>query len=109
MIIFASTMKSSGKQSRNNCRHCTMKSRASSTRCRGNRAMNKKAGRGLSILAGSVFFVGSVNAADLIVNGSFESVTGGTPQYGGITDGTETGWDGVVSSLPYSGAFYSGP
>src|SRR5580765_7697646 len=65
--------------------------------------------RGLAILAGSLWFVGSVNAADLIVNGSFESVAGGTPEYGGRTDGTETAWNGVVSSLPYSGAYYAVP
>src|SRR5216684_4966051 len=71
--------------------------------------MNETSRRGLAILAGGLSFVGAVNAADLVVNGSFESVTGGTPQYGGRTDGTETGWNGAVSSLPYSGAFYAGP
>ena len=65
---------------------------------------------GLAILAGGLAFVGTSSGADLIVNGSFESVTGGTPQYGGLTDGTETGWSGVVSTLPYAGTVYfSGP
>ena len=70
-------------------------------------ALRSKAG--LAILAGGLSFVGIATATDLIVNGSFETVTGGTPQYGGITDGTETGWNGSVSSLPYSGAYYAGP
>src|SRR5438477_6406032 len=65
--------------------------------------------RGLAILAGGLSFAGAVNAADLMVNGSFESVTGGTPQYGGRTDGIEAGWNGIVSSLPSASAFYAGP
>ncbi len=63
----------------------------------------------VAILASSLSFVGTANAVDLILNGGFESVTGGTPQYGGRTDATEAGWNGIVSSLPYSGAYYSGP
>src|SRR5205085_11101408 len=65
---------------------------------------------GSAILAGGLAFVGAATAAELIVNGSFESVTGGTPQYGGLTDGTESGWSGVVSTLPFSGTVYfAGP
>ena len=68
-----------------------------------------KSKMGVAILASSLSFVGTANAVDLILNGGFESVTGGTPQYGGRTDATEAGWNGAVSSLPYSGAYYSGP
>src|SRR5207244_8877607 len=68
-----------------------------------------KSKMGVAILAGGLSFVGTANAVDLILNGGFESVIGGTPQYGGRTDGTEAGWNGIVSSLPYSGAYYSGP
>ena len=68
-----------------------------------------KSKMGVAILASSLSFVGAANAVDLILNGGFESVTGGTPQYGGRTDATEAGWNGIVSSLPYSGAYYSGP
>jgi hypothetical protein len=72
--------------------------------------MRTKSKTGLAILAGGLSFVGSANATDLIQNGSFESITGGTPQYGGITDGTAPGWNGVVSTLPYSGtAYFAGP
>src|SRR2546425_7192039 len=65
---------------------------------------------GVRIIAGGLCFVGGASAIDLIQNGSFESITGGTPQYGGITDGTAPGWNGVVSTLPYSGTVYfAGP
>ncbi len=71
--------------------------------------MRTKSKTGLAILTGGMSFVGAVNAIDLIQNGSFESITGGTPQYGGITDGMEAGWSGVVSSLPYSSAYFTPP
>jgi hypothetical protein len=50
---------------------------------------------GLSILAGGLAFVGSANAADLIVNGSFED--------GGV------GWVGTFGTYNYSAAYYAGP
>ena len=71
--------------------------------------MRTRAKAGLCIIAGGLFFVGAATATDLIVNGSFETVTGGAPEYGGIKDGTETGWNGIVSSLPYSPAYFDGP
>jgi len=51
---------------------------------------------GLSILAGGLAFVGSVNAADLIVNGSFEDPPG-------------TGWVGGFGTYNYSAAYFAGP
>src|SRR5437867_4966386 len=51
---------------------------------------------GLSILAGGLAFVGSANAVDLIVNGSFES-------------GPGVGWVGYFQTYNYSAAYYSGP
>jgi phosphatidylinositol-3-phosphatase len=72
--------------------------------------MRAKSKTGVAILTGALSFVGAANAIDLIQNGSFESIAGGTPQYGGITDGTAPGWNGVVSTLPYSGTVYfAGP
>src|SRR5258707_15446568 len=74
------------------------------------KSMRTKSKTGLAILAGGLSFVGAANAIDLIQNGSFESIAGGTPQYGGITDGTAPGWNGGVSTLPYSGTIYfAGP
>jgi hypothetical protein len=65
---------------------------------------------GLSILAGGLSFVGAANAVDLILNGSFEAITGGTPNsYNSITDGTLAGWDGVVSGISYGFNYFSGP
>ena len=67
---------------------------------------------GLSILAGGLSFVGAANAVDLLTNGSFESVTGGTPApagNGGQQNGSETGWNGVVSTYNYSNAYFAGP
>jgi len=72
--------------------------------------MRTKSKTGLTILASGFAFVGAANAIELINNGSFESITGGTPQYGGKTDGTAPGWNGVVSTLQYSGTVYfAGP
>src|SRR2546427_12662231 len=51
---------------------------------------------GLSILAGGLAFVGSANAVDLIVNGSFES-------------GPGVGWVGYFQTYNYSFAYYAGP
>src|SRR4051794_3136495 len=65
---------------------------------------------GLAILAGGLSFVGSLDAADLIINGSFETVTGGTAvANGGHQDGTETGWVGVLSSYNYASVYFDGP
>jgi len=65
---------------------------------------------GLSILAGGLSFVGAANAVDLILNGSFEAITGGTPNsYNSITDGTLAGWDGVISGISYGYNYFSGP
>ena len=65
---------------------------------------------GLSILAGGLSFVGSANAVDLIINGNFEAITGGSPNaYNSITDGTLDGWDGVVSGISYGYNYFSGP
>lgn len=51
---------------------------------------------GLSILAGGLAFVGSANAVDLIVNGSFEEAEG-------------VGWAGTFGVYNYSAAYFSGP
>jgi hypothetical protein len=59
--------------------------------------------RGLAILAGGLAFVGSANAVDLIVNGSFEDVT--PPQ----ADITPNGWVGVCRGYNYSAAYFTGP
>lgn len=65
---------------------------------------------GLAILAGALSFVGSAQAVDLIINGSFETVTGGTAvANGGHRDGTESGWTGVLSSYNYSSVYFEGP
>jgi hypothetical protein len=65
---------------------------------------------GLAILAGGLSFVGTANAIDLILNGSFEAITGGSPNsYNSITDGTLAGWDGLVSGISYAFPYYSGP
>ena len=59
---------------------------------------------GLSILAGGLAFVGSANAVDLIVNGSFE-VEGQVP--GGSV---LTGWTGFMGTYRHSDqAYYAGP
>src|SRR5436190_16977390 len=59
---------------------------------------------GLSILAGGLAFVGSANAVDLIVNGSFEAE--------GRTAGGSalTGWSGFMGTYSHDGeAYYAGP
>jgi hypothetical protein len=58
--------------------------------------MNNNSRRGLSILAGGLAFVGSANATDLIVNGSFEA-------------GEGVGWVGHFKTYNYSAAYYRGP
>ena len=59
---------------------------------------------GLSILTGGLAFVGSANAVDLIVNGSFE--TEGRINGGSVL----TGWSGFMGTYNHSGeAFYAGP
>ncbi len=57
--------------------------------------------RGLAILAGGLAFVGSANAIDLIVNGSFEDTTGSPT--------TPAGWTGVCQGYNYSAAYFTGP
>src|SRR5258708_22283324 len=65
---------------------------------------------GLSILAGGLSFIGTANAIDLILNGSFEAITGGSANsYNSITDGTLAGWNGVVSGISYGFNYFSGP
>jgi len=65
---------------------------------------------GLVILAGGVSFLGAARASDLIINGSFETVTGGTTvANGGHRDGSETGWTGVLSSYNYASIYFIGP
>src|SRR5262245_29856942 len=64
---------------------------------------------GVSILAGSLAFVGAANAVDLIKNGSFENTIGGIASYNCREDGTDVGWDGLVSCINYSFAYYDGP
>src|SRR5258708_7314751 len=72
--------------------------------------MKTRSKMGLAILAGGLSFVGAANAIDLILNGSFEAITGGTPNaYNSITDGTLAGWDGVVSGISYGYNYFSGP
>ena len=44
--------------------------------------MKTNGNMGLSILAGGLAFVGSANAVDLVVNGSFETTGGCTGAYG---------------------------
>jgi hypothetical protein len=51
---------------------------------------------GLSILAGGLAFAGSLGAADLLVNGSFE-------------EGPGVGWVGFFGTYSYSAAYYAGP
>jgi hypothetical protein len=51
---------------------------------------------GLSILAGGLAFVGSANAVDLIVNGSFE-------------EPPTVGWAGSFRTYNFSAAYYRGP
>jgi hypothetical protein len=65
---------------------------------------------GLAILAGGLSFVGSAQAVDLIINGSFETVAGGTVVANGAhRDGTETGWTGILSSYNYADVYFTGP
>ena len=52
--------------------------------------------KGLSILAGGLAFVGSANATDLIVNGSFEA-------------GPGVGWVGDFGTYSFSAAYFAGP
>jgi hypothetical protein len=54
---------------------------------------------GLSILASGLAFVGSANAVDLIVNGSFE-IPNGEP---------DSGWVGYFLTYNYSFTYYAGP
>ena len=56
--------------------------------------MKKTTTAGLSIVAGGLAFVGSANAVDLIVNGSFENPT--------------NGW-AYFLTYNYSAAYYAGP
>ncbi len=58
---------------------------------------------GLSILTGALSFVGSANAIDLIVNGSFEDVT----DVG--VDTTPLGWSGVCRGYNFSAVYWAGP
>src|SRR5262245_19011476 len=58
--------------------------------------MKNSSTAGLSILAGGLAFVGSLGAADLLVNGSFE-------------DGPGVGWIGFFGTYSYSAAYYAGP
>ena len=51
---------------------------------------------GLSILTSGLAFVGSANATDLIVNGSFE-------------DPPSVGWTGVFRTYNFSAAYFTGP
>jgi len=72
--------------------------------------MKTRSKTGLAILAGGLSFVGAANAIDLILNGSFEAITGGTPNsYNSITDGTLAGWDGLISGISYGFNYFSGP
>jgi hypothetical protein len=71
--------------------------------------MKKRSKMGLSILAGGLSFVGSANAVDLIINGSFETVIGTISAYNCFTDGTELGWNGTVSCIAYGYNYFSGP
>jgi hypothetical protein len=64
---------------------------------------------GLAIIAGGLSWVGTANAIDLILNGSFETVTGGTSAYNCHTDGTEAGWNGLISCIAYGYNYFSGP
>jgi Immunoglobulin domain len=58
--------------------------------------MRPKNRMGMSILAGGLAFVGTANATDLIVNGSFEDPPG-------------VGWVGSFGTYNYSAAYFSGP
>jgi hypothetical protein len=55
----------------------------------------KRSKLGLSILAGGLSFVGSANAVDLIINGSFENPNGGEWKY--------------FNTYNYSQAYFTGP
>src|SRR5262245_33172465 len=57
--------------------------------------MNSTSRMGLSILTGGLAFVGAANAADLIVNGSFEE--------------PGTGWTGVFQTYNFSTSYFAGP
>jgi hypothetical protein len=57
--------------------------------------MRNRTTAGLAILAGGLAFVGSANALDLIVNGSFENPT--------------NGWAGYWRTYNYSATYYAGP
>ena len=58
--------------------------------------MNKYNARGLAILAGGLAFVGSANAVDLIINGSFEDPVG-------------VGWIGHFKTYNFNDAYFTGP
>lgn len=73
------------------------------------RTMRSQSQMGVSILAGSLAFVGAASAVDLIKNGSFENTIGGVASYNCREDGTDVGWDGLVSCISYSFAYYDGP
>jgi hypothetical protein len=57
--------------------------------------MRRKNRMGMSILAGGLAFVGTANATDLIVNGSFEDPS--------------AGWIGTFGTYNFSAAYFSGP
>ena len=73
------------------------------------KTMRTQSKMGVSILAGSLAFVGAASAVDLIQNGSFESIVGGVPTYNCHEDGTLAGWDGIVSCISYSFTYFDGP
>jgi hypothetical protein len=57
--------------------------------------------KGLAILAGGLAFVGSAQALDLIVNGSFEDATG--------SDAAPAGWTGACRGYNYTAVYFTGP
>ncbi len=71
--------------------------------------MNTRSKRGLAILAGGLSFVGAANATDLIIDGSFEQVMGGVSAYNCHRDGTDAGWNGIVSCINYSFVYFTPP
>ncbi|PYJ03113.1 MAG: hypothetical protein DME25_13400, partial [Verrucomicrobia bacterium] len=60
--------------------------------------------QGLAVATAGLAFVGSTNATDLIVNGSFEA--DGDIMNGG---GTPTGWTGFVQTYTYLDVYFNGP
>jgi hypothetical protein len=63
---------------------------------------------GLSIIAGGLAFVGSANATDLIVNGSFEA-DGDLKESGGTPGATPSGWSGFLQTYTHSEMYFAGP